>query len=343
MDASRVRSAAWLGAALAALWLLVAVAPGRSGVPHVCGDGVVEGPETCDDSNTGSGDGCDAACQLECGNGNLDAGEDCDDGNTVSGDDCEPDCTFWIVAPPDPAQAACVNAVNENLAGVLKARGGDDAACVKSVAAGKSDLATCYGNDLKEKVAKAGAKTTATIGKKCSDPNEIPTYAFTDAATLNGAGNQAPEDAFAVVFGATPSVVARSADRAGAACQAEVLKQLGALTRAWIGEANKAKKSAFEGGKGGNPPPVEGPGELAAAIDAAVAGSTKLAKAESKANTGIAKKCTDAQVDALFDCSGATTVNGLTLCVIAAGKQAACNALETADALELDCPSSAAP
>ena len=38
-----------------------------------------------------------------------------------------------------------------------------------------------------------------------------------------------------------------------------------------------------------------------------------------------------------------TTVNGLTLCVIAAGKEAACNALETADALEMDCPSTAAP
>lgn len=36
----------------------------RSGAP-VCGNGVVETGEACDDSNTVGGDGCDAACQLE--------------------------------------------------------------------------------------------------------------------------------------------------------------------------------------------------------------------------------------------------------------------------------------
>ena len=31
-----------------------------------CGDGIVQPPETCDDGNTVSGDGCSADCQLEC-------------------------------------------------------------------------------------------------------------------------------------------------------------------------------------------------------------------------------------------------------------------------------------
>jgi len=31
----------------------------------ICGNGVVQGGETCDDGNTTSGDGCDASCQLE--------------------------------------------------------------------------------------------------------------------------------------------------------------------------------------------------------------------------------------------------------------------------------------
>ena len=30
-----------------------------------CGNGVVEGAETCDDGNNISGDGCDASCQSE--------------------------------------------------------------------------------------------------------------------------------------------------------------------------------------------------------------------------------------------------------------------------------------
>ncbi|TMB20585.1 MAG: DUF4215 domain-containing protein, partial [Deltaproteobacteria bacterium] len=31
----------------------------------VCGNGIVEGTEECDDGNTNSGDGCSATCQLE--------------------------------------------------------------------------------------------------------------------------------------------------------------------------------------------------------------------------------------------------------------------------------------
>jgi cysteine-rich repeat protein len=62
----------------------------------VCGDGVVDGNEQCDDGNTVSGDGCSATCQTEfntkCGNGQLDGNEQCDDGNTASGDGCSADC-----------------------------------------------------------------------------------------------------------------------------------------------------------------------------------------------------------------------------------------------------------
>ena len=64
---------------------------------HVCGDGVVDGDEQCDDGNTVSGDGCSATCTSElnskCGNGQLDAGEHCDDGNTAGGDGCAADCS----------------------------------------------------------------------------------------------------------------------------------------------------------------------------------------------------------------------------------------------------------
>jgi len=43
-----------------------------------CGDGVIDTNETCDDGNRVAGDGCDPTCRLECGNGNLEAGEECD-------------------------------------------------------------------------------------------------------------------------------------------------------------------------------------------------------------------------------------------------------------------------
>jgi len=63
----------------------------------VCGDGIVDGNEQCDDGNTVGGDGCSATCMTEfntkCGNGQLDGAEQCDDGNTAGGDGCAADCT----------------------------------------------------------------------------------------------------------------------------------------------------------------------------------------------------------------------------------------------------------
>ncbi|WP_081426461.1 lamin tail domain-containing protein [Sorangium cellulosum] len=62
-----------------------------------CGDGALDPGEQCDDDNTEDGDGCSAACQIEapprCGDGAVDPGEQCDDGNVAGGDGCEVDCT----------------------------------------------------------------------------------------------------------------------------------------------------------------------------------------------------------------------------------------------------------
>lgn len=63
----------------------------------MCGNGVVQSGEQCDDGNTASGDGCSSTCQSEsitpvCGNGVLQSGEQCDDGNTLSGDGCSSSC-----------------------------------------------------------------------------------------------------------------------------------------------------------------------------------------------------------------------------------------------------------
>ena len=65
----------------------------------VCGDGMIETGEQCDDGNTTAGDGCSATCQTEppvCGNGHVETGEQCDDGNTVSGDGCSSTCKIEV-------------------------------------------------------------------------------------------------------------------------------------------------------------------------------------------------------------------------------------------------------
>jgi cysteine-rich repeat protein len=55
-------------------------AAGRRGV---CGNGLQEGAEECDDGNTLEADGCSGGCELEvCGNGRLDPAELCEPPNT---------------------------------------------------------------------------------------------------------------------------------------------------------------------------------------------------------------------------------------------------------------------
>ncbi len=62
-----------------------------------CGDGITQPGlgEQCDDGNVANGDGCDEFCQTElpeCGDGNLDFGEACDDGNIIACDGCSAAC-----------------------------------------------------------------------------------------------------------------------------------------------------------------------------------------------------------------------------------------------------------
>jgi len=64
----------------------------------LCGNGIVDTGEQCDDGNLVAGDGCSATCTVEvaggdlCGDGFPDVGEDCDDGNFNNHDGCSSTC-----------------------------------------------------------------------------------------------------------------------------------------------------------------------------------------------------------------------------------------------------------
>lgn len=64
----------------------------------VCGDGIVEGDEVCDDGlNDGAYGGCSADCDAlgpHCGDGHVDADEECDDGDGIDGNGCNVDCVL---------------------------------------------------------------------------------------------------------------------------------------------------------------------------------------------------------------------------------------------------------
>ena len=73
----------------------------------ICGNGVIEDGEECDDGNERNGDGCSTRCTeeetlpkpvttLTCGNGVIEDGEECDDGNWVDCDGCSSECKFEL-------------------------------------------------------------------------------------------------------------------------------------------------------------------------------------------------------------------------------------------------------
>nr|HPH68127.1 proprotein convertase P-domain-containing protein [Kofleriaceae bacterium] len=77
----------------------------------ICGNGIVDAGEACDDGNTNFGDGCNASCRIEtgyacggapstcnvvCGDSLLVGPERCDDGNQINNDGCSATCNLEL-------------------------------------------------------------------------------------------------------------------------------------------------------------------------------------------------------------------------------------------------------
>ncbi|MEM9459844.1 MAG: hypothetical protein AAGF11_37045 [Myxococcota bacterium] len=80
----------------------------------VCGDGLVEGDEVCDDGiNNGSYGGCAPNCNAlgpSCGDGIVNGTEACDDGDEINGNGCNIDCVvsgsvLWTVTYDGPGNS----------------------------------------------------------------------------------------------------------------------------------------------------------------------------------------------------------------------------------------------
>lgn len=81
----------------------------------LCGDGIVQWTEECDDGNQIEDDGCTNRCQKSiCWDGELDPGEQCDDGNLIDTDACTNRCVRtlcgdWIINNNEECDDAASN------------------------------------------------------------------------------------------------------------------------------------------------------------------------------------------------------------------------------------------
>jgi cysteine-rich repeat protein len=138
--------------------------------PAVCGDGIIQvGVENCDDSNMLDGDGCSAICITEgCGDGIVQGEEECDDANAVTGDECTNLCTI----------AACGDGIIQD--GVEMCDDGnllDEDEC----------LASCV-------PALCGDGVVWEGEEECDDANDVDSDACLSACTLAACGDGVLQD-----------------------------------------------------------------------------------------------------------------------------------------------------
>ncbi len=119
-------------------------------ITPVCGNGIVEAYELCDDGNdneeTDECSRCDinsAYINSRCGNGVREGQEQCDDGNMINGDGCSNYCTWSQMEPTDPVPPSgnscsngyeCVPAggqISCSTSVVTEQLNGQDRACIR--------------------------------------------------------------------------------------------------------------------------------------------------------------------------------------------------------------------
>ena len=96
---------------------------------QTCGNGIIEGGESCDDGNTTDCDGCSGDCTRAddiCGDGIVECGEECDISGCPSGEHC----TGCHCIPDDTSTQACTEASSCGLRHTCSDTG--DCRCIRS-------------------------------------------------------------------------------------------------------------------------------------------------------------------------------------------------------------------
>jgi cysteine-rich repeat protein len=152
---------------------------------EVCGNGVIEPGEVCDDGNNIAGDGCSAACSSDesCGNGVLDPNEVCDDGNQLDFDLCNSTCT---------SNEACGNGVVDAFEvcddGNRTSGDGCSAACDSFETCGNGVIDSGEACDDGNQFDGDGCDSTCTSDESCGNAVLDPGEECDDGNTFGGDG-----------------------------------------------------------------------------------------------------------------------------------------------------------
>jgi len=234
-------------------------------------------------------------------------------------------------------QQKCINKLNKGGVAVARARGKENAGCLKK--AGKNQLSgtaqDCLSEDPKMKVDK---KITKTSNDETSFCGVTPDFGYTSAAAVNAAALQAELDLTADIFGTDlgAAVIDCDTDKAGCLCQQKVMKDIQKIAATKLKVFLKCKQAVLKGGA-----------TSATALencvdDAGTAGSiaadslSKIQKRINKLNADIAGKC--AGVSGAFpgDCD-TLTGSALGTCLDAQAECRVCQIINEMDDLSVNC------
>ena len=196
-----------LGAALLVLALVACgdnlrpsadAAPPIDARPAICGNGMVEGDETCDDGDQVADAICGATCQVTCGNGSLDTefGELCDPGVTSGPGACPASCDDAVACTDDvrsgaDCQVACVHS------DITVPVDGDGCCPAGANANNDDDCAPVCGNSVVEMDetcdrAISGGPGACPLVASCNDLRACTTDTLVGAGTCTAACTNAP-------------------------------------------------------------------------------------------------------------------------------------------------------
>jgi hypothetical protein len=227
----------------------------------------------------------------------------------------------------DRAQQQCIVGVNEAGAGVADAAGVDVVRCLREKSRSRLPVgqtcAQCVVADNRGAVARAETRTTAIAARRCAVP---PAFGPIDPAAVNAAFARLLR--LDAVFGVDLDAAVRSArtDRAGAACQAAVVRGVVRIAGARLREFDACKAAGLKAGT------IASAADLRACLDADP--RARVTHTIALAQLAAARRCARTPVAVAFPgaCAGEQLAN-LLGCLARRVRCDVCAALEGADGL----------